>query len=80
MVHERGCDIRGTESFLKQTFNDVILLLVISALQCGSKLVEKYYGTRFFDLTDRWRFAALDSYFRKALDIVDLKHLSSGNK
>ena len=80
LMHQRGRDIGGTEAFFKQAFDEMILLLEVSALQRGAQFVEKHHGARFFHLTRRRRFAALYPDLRETLDVVDLKHFAAGDE
>src|SRR4051794_26200761 len=75
MMKQGGGDVRRTEPFFEQSFDQVILSFELAAFERSAKLVQERICPRLFHVPGAGRFSTVNPYVSVTLDVAYLKHL-----
>jgi len=80
MMDERGGDVGGVETFLEQTFDEMILFLYSRLAQSRREVCRGTSWRGLRELRHSRQFCALNARVGITLDVADLKQFASGDK
>ena len=72
-MDEGGDDVSGTEPFLEQALNEMVLLGKCPSLQRDAQFAEEHIGARRFHFIGGGDFGPLNAHVGIAFNIADLK-------